>query len=115
MPIVIVYGVPPETSSFKLQEMIRDTKNAVASVAELGISEKQVSIFIQQDLFRGGLGEEIIVFVYGLLEMPARTPRVIRKVKAAVGRKIKKSYFPKAVVEVFVYPIASGLCWSSRR
>ncbi len=114
MPVVTVYGVPPETPVQQLEKMINDLQFMIAGAKTMNIEPSDVSVFFPSDLVRNGLGEEIIVFISGIYNKPERTQQVLRMVARRVGDIIKRSYFPNAMVEVFAQPVDSVLCWSSQ-
>jgi hypothetical protein len=107
MPIVTVSGLPNGFEQDFLTRLCIALRVAVAGVAELGITDKQVTVFFPDNLLQAGLGEEVIARVTELFGRPERTPEVKRRVAEAVKKCLRFHLTPAlqglALVEVFVY------------
>jgi hypothetical protein len=114
MPVITVYGTPPNESEEVLKSLLKTIVNSTVSVEELGITEDDISVFFPPDRVKEGLGEEIIVFVDGLFEDPKRTQPVQNKLAREICYSCR-IFFRKALVEVFVrsFNPAQGF-WSSK-
>ncbi|MBU2540133.1 hypothetical protein KJ786_03170 [Patescibacteria group bacterium] len=109
---IIVYGVPLCTSQELLAEMIADFQILISGVKGLNVSQDGVSIFFPQDLYKKGLGGEIIISVVGLYV----TAELLKEVCRRLSEATKRSYFQKAYVRCVVQPIIPphiGTDWSS--
>ncbi|PKM91718.1 hypothetical protein CVU82_00730 [Candidatus Falkowbacteria bacterium HGW-Falkowbacteria-1] len=108
MPIIIVYGISEKEDSAFLEMFIDLVRSKVASIEELKIKKEQVSVFLQRDLVVKGLGEEIIIFVEGLISRPERTEEVKKKLAMELVIKVNES-FPKTLfVDCIIKPLSSG-------
>gem|GEM_PF-4591102 len=88
MPLVLIYGIhSPDVP--KIDGLARDIKKAVASVEELKITEKQVSVFFPRDMNGIPRSQEIIALVEGFYEKPERTANVRNKVATEITRALK--------------------------
>lgn len=104
MPVLFVYGVPESVKEDELSRICEDLRVIVTSVKALGVTKDQVSVFFPPDRLKEGLGEEIIVFLKGLFNLPERTKEV-RKVLAKVVVATIRSNFPNTkLIECFVEP-----------
>ena len=80
----MVYGVPETVEKTELESLIGQIQRGVASVQELKLNKDQVTVFFPKDLVPAGLGEEIIIFIKGLIGYSERTPAVKRKLRKSV-------------------------------
>lgn len=108
MPVLVVYGVPQRTSSLQINAYLRPgLKEAVAGISELGLSPKEVSVFLhQENTENSGFAvsqEDIVVFIDGLFEKPERTDEVLSRLARAVVEKIEEFKLTKyGKIECFV-------------
>jgi|SRR3989344_4852508 len=109
MPVLMIFGIQQDViNSFEINAYLRPgLKEAVAGVTELGLSRKEVSVFLHQentdDAGFAALQTEIVVFIDGLFEKPERTDEVLNRLAKAVVEKIKEFKFAKhEKVECFV-------------
>jgi hypothetical protein len=89
VPVHLVYGIPSELrDSEELRKFIMlELPEAAASVPEMGITNKLVSVFAPGDLLNYGLGNEIVVMVQGLFsrtKRPGRTAGVLQRFAEAI-------------------------------
>ena len=104
MPVIKVWCLPADQTQEGLEQLHKNIVAAVEAVPELGLQgEKEMTCLFPPDLMHYGLGSEIIVEVTGLFEKPERTPEVRNRLAQNIGERVKALY-PKAMVEVFVYP-----------
>lgn len=91
-------------------------RQKVADIEELGLKKDQVSIFFPRDLMSQGLGEEIIVFVEGLMEKPERTNAVRRRLATNLIDEVSQSFLKTNTIECFVRPfnVNDGFCSGGR-
>jgi hypothetical protein len=112
MPVIFVYGIPTTTDSHTLESLLDALRKTAASVEELHITKNDVSVFFPKDLVEEGLGEEIILFIEGLLDKPERTATV-RKTFAQALANCTGRFFPKTkMIECFIKPFDAqqGFC-----
>jgi hypothetical protein len=103
MPILIVYGIHPEQKNKgQLEELISDLQKAVASVEELGLTEKEISVFLPTDLCATGLGEEVICFCEGLIDKPERTKETCSWLAKEILMTLVNHFPDIGLIEVFV-------------
>lgn len=109
MPVLIVYGIPTETNKETLEIFSEFMRKRTADIEELGITKEQVSIFFPSDLMSQGLGEEIIIFVDGLMEKPERTEKVKRQLVLNLVDEAHQSFPRATLVECIIRPyVMSG-------
>lgn len=104
MPVIKVWCLPADQTEDDLRRLHQNIVAAVVAVPELGLrNENEMTCLFPPDLMQYGLGSEVIVEVTGLFEKPERTPEVRNRLAQSIGERVKRLY-PKAMVEVFVYP-----------
>jgi hypothetical protein len=105
MPIVTVSGIPAETPN--LQELRAAIRRAIANVEELGLTEKQVTVFFPTDLLPSDTCE-LVAIVCGLFKRPERTQKVRQRVANTVGYEIRnfamRNAIPYLLIEVLLTP-----------
>ena len=108
MPVIVLYGIPKRLKDDGALNalVLRHLPAAVAGIAELELTAKQVSLFCPQDALSAGLGEELIAFVAALSVGPKRTPLVKKRLAEAVCAELAlfaKANLPECgLIEVFV-------------
>lgn len=113
MPVVIVYGVPKDTPTQKLLELMNDYTFIISDIWELKITGNQVSCFFPGDLIPERPDDEIIILVQGLYKMPEQAEEVLKEIAKSLGQRTKMRYFPNALVKCFIESIDPAACWSS--
>ena len=104
MPVIKVWCLPAGQTESDLRRLHQNIVAAVVAVPELGVcDETKVTCLFPPDMMQYGLGSEVIVEVIGLFEKPERTPEVRNRLAKNIGERVKFLY-PKALVEVLVYP-----------
>ena len=115
MPVIRISCLP-ETGDDLLRQITEEICGAVGSIPELELDGKpgSITVLIPKDMMHWGLGEEIIIEIFGLFVRAQRTDEVRARLAAAVG-KVLYQHFPRALVECFVQPFnpKQGF-WSSR-
>jgi hypothetical protein len=113
MLFIEVKGVPPETDTEMLFELLIDMQRATAQIRELELDTSDVNVFFTPDLLKCEMGEKIIVTVNGLFEKSLCPPEVSTRLAEALGQ-ITKRYFTGSRVACLIYTRypASGF-WSS--
>jgi hypothetical protein len=114
MPVVIIYGVPADTSAEELGKLTSCTQLMVGCTEGLGIEPRDVSVIFPTSMVGKHSSGEIIVFVCGLYEKSQRTPEILHEVAYRVGYRIKNYYFKDSLVEVLIQPVDPRVCWSSK-
>jgi len=104
MPIVTAMGIPKKTANKKLVDLKKEIKHIVASIPELKLEEKDVTVLFPPDLLQEDLGKEIILTVIGLFDKPTRTDKVRKRLADNLMRIVKLKYFNNSLVECLVYP-----------
>ena len=99
MPVIRIYGVPPDAKESRLEQLIDDIVENLSSVPELGITSKQVTVFMPADLVVRGLGEEQVVYI-DLFKNDKRTPEVKEKMASIVGTLVVECFPNSSFVEV---------------
>lgn len=113
MPVVTVFGIlctPPLIENAGLVALILQLRRAVASITELCLKERQVTVFFPQGI---SSGDAIVCFIDGLFVHERRTPEVHRKLAEAV-KAVLENFRVRALadrpeielVEVFVRPFS---------
>ncbi|HPT30063.1 MAG TPA: hypothetical protein PK526_03930 [bacterium] len=89
----------------KIDEFRNALVNTVAhGVKELELKRTDVSCFFPADLMSKGLGEEIVIFVDGLMIKPKRTKEVRDRLAQAISQ-ITLKWFPDVnLIECFIRP-----------
>lgn len=100
MPVIKVWCLP-EIPEDHLKKLHKDIVATVLSIEELGLRANSVTCLFPPDMMRYGLGEEIIIEVTGLFEMPQRTKAVRQALAEALGKTVE-SMFPVARIECFI-------------
>ena len=104
MPVIKVWCLPGNQTEDDLRRLHQNIVAGVVSVPELGLKdETEMTCLFPPDMMQYGLGSEVIVEVTGLFDKPERTPEVRNRLAQSIGDRVKRLY-PKAMVEVFVYP-----------
>ena len=104
MPVIKVWCLPDDQTEDDLRKLHKNIVAGVVSIPELGLkNETQMTCLFPPDMMQYGLGSEVIVEVTGLFDKPERTPEVRNLLAKSIGERVKTLY-PKAMVEVFVYP-----------
>jgi hypothetical protein len=113
MPILIVYGIPTETDKEILENFSELMRKRAVDIEELGITKEQVSIFFPSDLMAQGLGEEIIIFVEGLVfENPDGASKINKKIVTNLVDEAHQSFPKTRVIECIARPLNAkqGFC-----
>ena len=111
MSVLTIYGVPQRTSSLQINVYLRpELKKVVAGISELGLSPKEVDVFLHQENTEdSGFAESqegIVIFIDGIFERPACTDEVWNRLARAVVEKIKELKFIECdKVKCFVRPL----------
>ncbi len=109
MPVIKVWCLSADQTEDDLRRLHQNIVAAVVAVPELGLrDENDMTCLFPPDMMSYGLGSEVIVEVNGLFEKPERTIDVRHRLAKSIGQRVKALY-PKAVVEVFVYPFKPTL------
>ena len=109
MPVIKVWCLPADQTEDDLRLLHQNIVAGVVSVPELGLKdETEMTCLFPPDMMQYGLGSEVIVEVTGLFEKPERTPAVRNRLAESIGGRVKRLY-PKAMVEVFVYPFNQNI------
>lgn len=114
MLVVEVWCLPPKQKEIKLNRLHQAIVSAVSSIPGLLLnSEKDMVCLFPPDLMKYGLGDEIIVKIYGLYEEPRSNRENRQKLAERVGNSVKELY-PDAKVEcfVFTFELSQGF-WTS--
>lgn len=102
MPVLKIYGIPTNTSPKKLENFHGVLAHSVFSMPELALNPKDVSCFFIPDMrFRGPEGE-IVIFVEGLFEAPARTEKARTKLAKKLVSETHKLFPESGLVECLV-------------
>jgi phenylpyruvate tautomerase PptA (4-oxalocrotonate tautomerase family) len=98
MPVIKVWCLPAKQSEKQLEKLYRKILAAVASVRELKINEKSITVLFPPDQMRYGLGEEIIIEIGWFFQKKERTLKVRQRLCLVVASAVKM-FYPKAKVE----------------
>jgi len=105
MPIIIVYGIPSNTTGNRIERFSDSLIKLTCRIPELNLTEDQVSYLFPRDMMDWVESpDEIFIFVEGLFDKPERTEDVRKKlaqtlVDCAIG------HFRQAkLVECFIKP-----------
>lgn len=112
MPVILIYGFS-DPMSRRLEEFTEALINtAVCSVAELKLKASDVSCFYPRDWMAKGLGEELVVFVDGLMDKPERTEEVRNRLAASIVETINHFFPEVSLIECFIRPfnLKQGFC-----
>ncbi|MBP9771965.1 MAG: hypothetical protein KBD16_03535 [Candidatus Pacebacteria bacterium] len=102
MPVIELWCLPAGQSEDDLRKLHKAVVAAVVAVRELGLkSQSDMTVLFPPDMMQYGLGEEIIVKIWGLFEKPERTEEVRQRLAEGVGSAVHTLY-PRAKVECFV-------------
>jgi len=116
MSVTITFlGMPPGTTSGELENFSGDLIGAITKTGAPNLSAEKVKCFFLPSMMSAGLGEEIRVFVDGLLI--ASTMPHAYDIRKELSRRIcwtTKMRFPDAAVECTIHPfdIPTGF-WAS--
>ncbi len=116
MPVVTILGIRENSSKLTLGRIFHEVRREIAKVNELGITERQVSVFFPTDLgesVRRNFNCNDICVLIRLYAMPERTDEVIHEMAEHVQRRLKKEYFPDSLVEVLPIMLNPKHCSSS--
>lgn len=109
MPDVTIKGMPESVT--ELTQLIEYIQLTVSSISALMLSPNQVSVFLPPDLVKEGLGEELIVWVTGLFDLPERNQEVLDELAEKVLAKLMEFASIKLpqcqLIEVFVQVFGS--------
>ena len=100
MPVIRVSCLP-QMSEDRLMKLHKDIETVVLSIKELGLRTNSITCLFPPDMMHYGLGEEIIIEVTGLFEMPQRTKAVRQALAEALGKTVN-AMFPAARIECFI-------------
>lgn len=100
MIVIMVLGVPPKTDVGVLKGLISSYQKIVAGKKEHCISEDRVCVFFPRDLVLEGLGEEIVIRIWGAVNGDFNHPFFLAKEIAAETKK----HFSQARIGCFVSP-----------
>lgn len=104
MPVVFVYGLPENMKDNHIDELYKELVATILNIQELNLQSRQITFFFPSDRMKMGLGEEIVIFVKGLIYKKERTDEVRQKLAKNLGMVAKK-HFPNAdLVECFIEP-----------
>lgn len=115
MPVIRVNCLPEQTED-QMRNLHQKIVAAVTSISELGLkSQNDMTCLFPGDMMKYGLGEEIVVEVFGLFIERERTIAVRTRLAEAIGKAIH-DLFPESMVEVFVIPFDqfAEAFWSSK-
>ena len=105
MPIIIIYGIPESFIASEIREKLRPALlEAIISVKELDLNEKQVSFFFPRDRLRVAIDQKIIIFVEGLPGREKRINEARRRLAENLVKTTKKHFSAGSVIECFVKP-----------
>ena len=114
MPVIKVLCLPADETEENLKKLCLFVITAVTSVRSLKLCKDDVTVLFPKDMMSDGLGEEVIVEIFGLFEKPERTQEVLQLLAERVGSNVKILY-PDAKVECFVYPFKESQgFWTSK-
>ena len=116
MPIVTVLGVPETASDLTLSRLFHDIKREIASVEELGLTEKQVSVFFPRDLgesTRCSFNSNEVCVLIAIYAKPERSDEVIHRMAERLQKRLKNNYFQDSLVEVLPQMLDPKHCSSS--
>jgi hypothetical protein len=89
-------------SEEQLNDLHRDIVAEVVGIKELGLkSENDMTCLFPSDMMKKGLGEEVIIEVFGLFKKTGRTTEVRVRLAARLTVPVRK-ILPKARIECFV-------------
>jgi len=98
MIVIKVWCLPPGQSENKLNILHKAIVKTVVCVSELGVKdENDMVCLMPPDSMHYGLGEEIIVEIKGLPDIPQKNRRVCRQLAKRVGQSVSVLY-PEATV-----------------
>jgi hypothetical protein len=112
MPVIVIYGFS-DSMSQKLEEFTEALINtAVCSVAELKLEISDVSCFYPRDWMAKGLGEELVIFVDGLIDKPERTEEVRDRLATSIVETVNHFFPEVGLIECFIRPfdLKQGAC-----
>ena len=99
MIVIKVWCLPSGQSENDLNHLHKAIVKAVVSVSELCLrDENDMMCLFPADLMKYGLGEEIIIEIDGLPDVPRRNLTVCEKLAKCVGESVSDIY-PKAKIE----------------
>ena len=102
MIVIKVWCLPSDQSEDDLNRLHQAIVKAVVSVSELDVKdENDMVCLFPADLMKYGLGEEIIVEIGGLPDMPMKNVLIPIRLAENVGKSVSASY-PKAIVKCSV-------------
>ncbi|MDP2655874.1 MAG: hypothetical protein Q8P17_05205 [bacterium] len=113
-PVIKVWCLPKMTEE-ALEKLYRSIGATVIRIKELGLNdESDIICLFPSDMMTYGIGEEIVVEVTGIFGGPRLTEIVQARVAKALGKTVL-AIFPKARIEVFVYPLEPKQGWWDSR
>lgn len=99
MIVIKVWCLPSDQSESTLNRLHQAIVKAVVSVSELCLKdENDMVCLLPPDLMNYGLGEEIIVEIDGLPDIPQKNERVREQLAKCVGESVSALY-PRAKVQ----------------
>lgn len=102
MPIIEVWGIA-DPDQERLENLLGALVDATLSIKELGlVHEGQVTVQFLGDMLAQGLGEEIIVKVYGLFDKPGRTNEVRQRLARDLTVAVHHHY-PEPRIETLIH------------
>ena len=112
MITIKVWGLPNAIED-KLNRLHKAIVEAVVSISELGFkNEKDMVCLFPADLMKYGLGEEIIIEIDGVPDMPGKNLTVYEQLAQYVGKTVLALY-PDAMVECFVEEFRPSARWTN--
>jgi len=111
--IVIKVWCLPNAIEDKLNRLHKAIVGAVVPISELGVkSENDMVCLFPADLMKYGLGQEIIVEIDGVPDVPRKNLTVREQLAGCVGKTVLALY-PDARVECSAGEFKSSGRWSS--
>lgn len=93
MIVVKVWCLPSDQSEENLNRLHKTIVRAVKYISQLGVKdENDMACLLPPDLMQYGLGEEIIIEISGLPDVPKENRKVCRSLAVRVGRNVSVLY-----------------------
>ena len=111
MPVVRVSCLPAGQTQRDLKMLYVTLVSGLMSVKELDLKESAITCLFPSDLMTYGLGDEIIIEIFGLFIKEERTDEVRNVLASRVAELVKRRY-PESKVECFIMPFdpKQGFC-----
>lgn len=104
MPIVSVMGTSSREDKSFYEKIESSMKSTVASIKELKLKRKQVSVRFPKDNLEDRDDQEIIVEVEGLFQLPERTDEVREKLAKRIVAETAELFPEATLIECIVIP-----------